>query len=242
MCCAAQTGISALEQQLKDLTLELQQARSERQAHQALHGAMTALERYQQDLLQAGAVAGLLDGKGRAGGGQEFGLLHDPEVSQPGPGFFVSFLGKVQSVATRLKQNVTQALIKGGFYSPTDEDLRRVLGTPQQRRVLGGQHRPRPGACPAESRALSTRPSPASHACRSFIVTADAQELHQRNAAARELLASLMLEVRGHAPARHSQPLPCSGCRRCSRKAAASGPRSGRPPRTLGPVHRLRRA
>lgn len=183
------TGLSALEQQLKDLTLELQAARSEGQAHQALHGAMTALERYQQDLLRAGERAGVLS-KRRAAADQEL----QPEASQPAPGFFVSLVGKVHSVASRLKQNVTLALIQGGFYSPTDEDLRHV---PQGRTFIC---RPAHTLVPAALKAAALRrhPSPALHTCRSFIVMADPQELHRRNAAHRELLPSLLLEARGH--------------------------------------------
>ena len=123
---APQTDFPVLEQRVTDLTLELQRARSEREAHQTLHGALVMLERYQSNLLQAGARAGLRLPEDGAGAGQE---LRGPDASQPAaPGFFQGLFGRIHLAFPRLKQNMTLALIRGGFYVPTDDELRHDPG------------------------------------------------------------------------------------------------------------------
>ena len=125
------TELLTLEQRLRDLPLELQRACAEREGQHALHGALAALESYQQDLLRVGELARLVAELTEASGAGEEGLqqpARGPAAVQPAPGFFQALVGRVEGAASRLKQNVTFALTRGGFYTPTDEDLRRAPG------------------------------------------------------------------------------------------------------------------
>ena len=189
-----EAGSLELEEQLRGMALALQKARAELQAHQALHSAMSELECFQADLLRAGNLAKLVSELGSGAG-------HEQLATERGPGLFSGVISTVVSVATRLKENVALALVRGGFYSPTDDDLRRAgrAGRPASPRLLK----------PPTDHHLHT-----AH-CRSFAISADVPEILRRNAAQRELLHELVLKARELHPSRSWNPPapPHSNCR-----------------------------